>query len=148
MCCFQNMKHAAAKGKGLDNNEVLRMEPSEGLDIHLEEDSLKMIQPTPYDLCRGAILKDYIGNNALHRTAKRKLNNIALTVGNCGVVNSEENMRWQREQLIMADSVAEISRLEAEEKMIEKRAKNKLHNEKEHQQRQQNSKKKDITQIS
>jgi hypothetical protein len=32
--------------------------------------------------------------------------------------------------LIMADSVAEISRLEADEKMIEKLAKNKVHNEK------------------
>ena len=104
------MKHAAAKGNGLDNDEVSRMEPSEGLDIHLEVDSLKMIQPTPYDLRRGAILKDYIGNNALRRTAKRKLNNIALTVGNSVVVNIEENMRRQREQLIMADSVAEISR--------------------------------------
>jgi hypothetical protein len=39
-------------------------------------------------------------------------------------------MRWLREQLIMADSVAEISRLEADEKMIEKLAKNKVHDEK------------------
>jgi hypothetical protein len=129
-CRFRNMKHTAAKGKGLDNDEVSWMEPSEGLDIHLEMDSLKMIQPTPYDLRQGAILKDYIGNNALCRTAKSKLNNITLTVGNCGVINSKENMRRLREQLIMADSVAEISRLEADEKMIEKLAKNKVHDEK------------------
>ena len=38
-------------------------------------------------------------------------------------------MRRQREQLIMADSVAEISRMEAEEKAVEKRAKNKVHDE-------------------
>jgi len=58
------------------------------------------------------------------------LNNIALTVGNSVVVNSEENMRRQREQLIMADSVAEISRMEAEEKAVENRVKNKVHDEK------------------
>ena len=38
-------------------------------------------------------------------------------------------MRRQREQLIMADSVAEISRMEAEEKAVEKRAKNKVHDD-------------------
>jgi hypothetical protein len=42
----------------------------------------------------------------------------------CGVINSEENMHRQREQLIMAESVTEISRLEAEEKVIEKQAMN------------------------
>jgi hypothetical protein len=68
------MKHTAVEGKGLDNDKVSRMEPSEGLDIHLKVDSLKMIQPTPYDLRQGAILKDYIGNNAICRTTKRKLN--------------------------------------------------------------------------
>ena len=104
------MKQAATKGKGLNDDEVPQMEPNAGLDIHLYEDSLKMIHPTPYELHWGAIVKDYIGNNALCRTAKKKLSNIGLTIGNCGVVNSKENMRRQREQLIMADSVAEISR--------------------------------------
>lgn len=126
MCRFRNMKHAA---EDHDNDEVPRMAPSEALDINLFKDSLMMIQPTEYDLRRGAILKDYAGNNAKRRTAKRKLNNIAVTIGNCCVVNSEENMRRQREQLIMADSVAEISRMEAEEKAVEKRAKNKVHDE-------------------
>ena len=127
MCRFRNMKHAAANH---ENDEVPRMAPSDGLDIHLEKDSLMMIQPTEHDLRRGAILKDYAGNNAKRRTAKRKMNNIAVTIGNCCVVNSEENMRRQREQLIMADSVAEISRMEAEEKAAEKRAKTKVHDEK------------------
>jgi hypothetical protein len=122
------MKYAAANHK---NDEVPRMAPSDGLDIHLEKDSLMMIQPTEHDLRWGAILKDYAGNNAKRRTAKRKImNNIAVTIGNCCVVNSEENMRRQREQLIMADSVAEISRMEAEEKAAEKRAKTKVHDEK------------------
>ena len=124
MCHFQNMKHAAANH---DNDEVPWMAPSDGLDIHLEKDSLMMIQPTEYDLHRGAILKDYVENNAKRRTAKRKLNNIAVTIGNCCVVNSDENMHRQREQLIMADFVAEISRMEAEEKAVENRAKNKVH---------------------
>ena len=61
MCRFRNMARAAANH---DNDEVPRMAPSDGLDIHLEKDSLMMIQPTEYDLRRGAILKDYAGNNA------------------------------------------------------------------------------------
>jgi hypothetical protein len=130
MCHFQNMKHAAGKEEGLDKDEVPQLKPSKGLIIHLFDDSLKMIQPTAYDLHCSVILKDYIGNNALRKTAKRKLNNVSLVVGNYGVINSEENMRQQREQLIMAESVAEISRLEAEEKVIEKQAKNKVHDEK------------------
>ncbi len=118
MCRFRNMKHAAGKGEGLDEDKVPWLKPSKGLMIHLFDDSLKMIQPTAYDLRHGAILKDYIGNNALCKIAKRKLNNISLVIGNCGVINSEENMRQQREQLIMAESVAEISRLEAKEKLL------------------------------
>jgi hypothetical protein len=76
MCCFQNMKHAAGKGEGLDKDEVPQLKPSKGMMIHLFNDSLKMIQPTAYDLRCGAILKDYIGNNALCKTTKRKLNNV------------------------------------------------------------------------
>ena len=56
MCRFRNMKHAA---EDHDNDEVPRMAPSEALDINLFKDSLMMIQPTEYDLRRGAILKDY-----------------------------------------------------------------------------------------
>ncbi len=74
----------------MDKDEVPRLKPSKGLMIHLFDDSLKMIQPTAYDLHCGAILKDYIGNNALCKTAKRKLNNVSLVVGNCGVINSEK----------------------------------------------------------
>jgi hypothetical protein len=118
MCHFQNRKHAAGKGEELDEDEVPWFKLIKGLMIHLLNDSLKMIQPTAYDLCCCAILKDYIGNNALCKTTKRKLNNFSLVVGNCDVINSEENMRQQREQLIMAESVAEISRLEAEEKLL------------------------------
>lgn len=131
MCRFRNMKHASAKGKGLvDEDDVPPLEPSQELGVHLYDDSLKHIQPTAYDLRRGAILKDYIGNNALRKTAKRKLNSFGYIVGNSGVVNSEENMRRMREQLVMADSVAEISRLEEEDKEKEKREKNKVHDKK------------------
>jgi hypothetical protein len=129
MCRFRNMKHASAKGKGLVDDDIPRLEPSKGLAVHLYDDSLKHIQPSSYDLRRGAILKDYIGNNALRKSAKRKLNSYAYIVGNCGIVNSQENMRRMREQLIMAESVAEISRLEAEDKEVEKRAKHKVHDE-------------------
>jgi hypothetical protein len=131
MCRFQNMKHAAtAKGSGWNDNKITQMEPSSGLGVHLYANSLKHIQPTAYDLCRGAIIKGYIGNNAAHMSTRRKMNSVGYVAGHCGVVNSEENMQRMREKLTMADSVAEISRLEAEDKELEKREKNKVHNEK------------------
>ncbi len=129
MCHFCNMKHAAEKCKGLNDDQISQMEPSAGLRLHLYDDSINLIQPTPYDLCQGAILKDYIGNNAICKNAKRRMNSIGYLVGHCGVVNSPENIRRMNKQLTMGDSVAEIYRTEAEDKDLEKGEKNKARDE-------------------
>ena len=85
------------------------MHPSANLCVHLYPDSLKSIQPTANQLRRGATIKDYIGNNTARKCARRrKLNSYRYLVGHCGVVNSAENMKRMKEQLIMADLVAEI----------------------------------------
>jgi hypothetical protein len=95
------------------------MEPSPGLGVHLYNNSLNLIQPTLYSLCRGAIRKDKIGNDAAHKNARSKMNSVGYLVRHCGVVNNEENMQRMREQLTMADSVAEIRRIEAEDEEME-----------------------------
>ena len=130
MCIFRNTQHASAKGKGTDEDETTVMCPSANLAVHLYPDLLKSIQPTANQLRRGAIIKDYVGNNAARKCARRKLNSYGYLVGHCGVVNSEENMNRMKEQLVMADSVSEIHRKEAEDKVLEKLEKNKLNDEK------------------
>jgi hypothetical protein len=89
--------------------------------IHLDSDLLKSIQPTANQLCQGAIIKDYIGNNAACKNARRKLNSYGYLVGHCNVVNSVENMNRMKEQLIMANSVAEIHCKDAADKKPKKK---------------------------
>ena len=126
-CVFlRNLQHASAKGKGTDKDEMTVMCPSAHLAVHLYQDSLKSIQPTANQLHRGAIIKDYVGNNATRKCTRRKLHSYGYLAGHCGVVNSEENMNRMKEQLVMADSVSEIHRKEAEDKVLEKLEKNKL----------------------
>jgi len=130
MCIFRNLQHASAKGKGTDEDAMTVMCPITHLAVHLYPDSLKKIQPTANQLRRGAIIKDYVGNNAARKCARRKLNSYGDLVGHCGVVNSKENMNRIKEQLVMADFVSEIHRKEAEDKVLEKLEKDKLNYEK------------------
>ena len=74
MCIFRNIQHASAKGKGTDEDETTVMAPSAKLTVHLYPDLLKSIQPTADQLLCGAIIKDYVRNNATRKCAKRKLN--------------------------------------------------------------------------
>jgi hypothetical protein len=66
----------------------------------------------------GANIKYYIGNHAARKNAQHKLNSYGYLVGHCGIVNNTENMKRMKEQLVMADSIAE------------KQQKNKAYNEK------------------
>ncbi len=101
MCTYRNVQHASAKGKkGTDEDEPTLMRPSDNLCIDLYPDLLKSIQPNANQLLRGAIIKDYIGNNAACKCARRKLNSYKYLVGHCGVVNSAENMKRMKEQLV------------------------------------------------
>ena len=74
MCTYRNVHHASAKGKGSDEDEPSLMHPSANLCVHLYPDLLKSIQPTANQLRRGANIKDYVGNNAARKCARRKLN--------------------------------------------------------------------------
>ena len=97
ICIFCNTQHASAKAKGTDEDKMSVMYPSANLAVHLYPDSLKSIQPTANQLHRGAIIKDYIGNNAACKCARRKLNSYGYLVDHCGVVNSKENMNRMKE---------------------------------------------------
>ncbi len=120
MCCFRNVQRAAVKGEGESKDSITPLELSSGLSVHLYSDLLKSIQPTANQLLWGVIIKDSIGNNAACKNAQQKLNLYGYLVGHCGVVNSVKNMNRMKEQLIMADSVAEIYCKDAVDKELEK----------------------------
>ena len=46
MCHFQNVQHAASKGRGENKDKITPLEPSGGLSVHLYSNLLKNIQPT------------------------------------------------------------------------------------------------------
>ena len=50
ICCFRNVQHASTKGRGGNNDKITPLEPSGGLSVHLNSDSLKNIQPTANQL--------------------------------------------------------------------------------------------------
>ncbi len=119
-----------SKGRGENEDKISSLEPSGGLSVHLYSNLLKNIQLTANQLSRGAIIKNYIGNNAARKNAQCKLNSYGYLVGHCGVVNSIKNMKKMKEQLIMANLVAEIHRRDATDKELEKQQKNKGNDEK------------------
>ncbi len=110
ICRFRNVQHAATKGRGENKAKITLFEPRGGLSVHLYSNLLKNIQPTANQLRRGAIIKDCIRNNAARKNAQHKLNSYGYLVGHCNIVKNIKNMERMKEQLIMADSVAEIHR--------------------------------------
>ena len=91
---------------------------------------LKNIQPTANQLRRGAIIKDNIRNNVARKNTQRKLKSYGYLVGHCGIVNYIKNMERMKEQLVMANSVAEIHRRDAADKELEKQQNYKVYDEK------------------
>jgi hypothetical protein len=79
-------------------------------------------------------------------SVRKKMNSVGYLVGHCGGVISEQNMQRMRKQLTMADSAAEVSQLEAQDKELEKREKNKAMRRP--QQQQQSLKRKVVTLLS
>ncbi len=67
MCCFWNVQHAVAKGEEENKDTITPLEPSSGLSVHLYIDS---IQSTENQLRWGAIIKEYIGNDAASKNAQ------------------------------------------------------------------------------
>ena len=96
-----------------DDGKGVPCKPSANLDLAIAHDSISCIHPTDSHFRRSAILKDAVGDRAIRKCAQRKLNNIGNVIGQCAVVNSQENMARMKERLEMAASMAEIERVEA-----------------------------------
>lgn len=108
MVTIRNVNHSRVDEDG----QHVKIIPSTELNVEISSDALKCIQPTQSELRRANILHDSFGKRAIRKCAKRKLNNIGNIVGQCAVVNDETNMARMRENLVFAESMAEIVRRE------------------------------------
>ena len=104
------LKHMI-KVRNMRFTEEVRRGPTPGLDVHLMEDSLEMIQPTAEDMRRRNILKDHCGERAKRTCTQRKLNYIWLVIGHSAVVKYPENMKRMQKKLDFASACAEINRI-------------------------------------
>ena len=82
------------------------------LDLAIGDRQFECISPSERDLRYGQIMKDATGEGVTKKIAKRKLNNLGFAHGHCCIVNSDENMKRMKQDLQLADSIAEIKRLE------------------------------------
>jgi len=117
MVTFRNVNHSRVDEDG----QHVKIIPSTELNVEISSDALKCIQPTQSELRRANILHDSFGKRAIRKCAKRKLNNIGNIVGQCAVVNDETNMARMRENLVFAESMAEIVRREKANKTNKER---------------------------
>ena len=118
--------NAAAESK---DGGTVQIAPTAGLDVELADDALECIQPTVKELGMGAAMRNTVGvNKAKRKCAKRKMTNIGTIVGHSGVVNSKENMKKMKDQLVLADAISEINALEAADKEKKKNDMNTQHN--------------------
>jgi len=118
MCGFRNRKFA--KEVSIDDDSAFKpsplLEPSPYLDVHLYNDSLRAIMPTKEDFLRGNAMSHAHGIRAHRKMADRKLTNIGVVVGHCGIANSEGNLGNMMDALGFTTSLAETKRVQENEK--------------------------------
>ena len=112
ICKYRNIQTIAK----LKNGKITMIQPSSGLDIHLQQDSMSCIIPTDSELRRGNILRDAVGDEAERKCSSRKLTNIGTVVGHCDVLNSEDNIKKMADNLMFVSAVAEVARHRTNEK--------------------------------
>lgn len=120
MCKYRNI-HAAAMR--------VPVEPSSALDIHLMPDSLKCIIPTDSQLRQGDVLRDAVGEGAERKCSQRKLTNLGTVVGQCAVLNSDENVKKMENNLMFVAAVAEVARHKSNEKVEKDQQRKKQYND-------------------
>ena len=115
------------------------LRPSPCLDVAMTREQGRLLDPSPEDYFAGAIMRDAGGNGANVRMAKRKLNTLGnfryyshvlchiacfvsintcfcvICRSHCGIQNDPERIGRMRDELMVAQSVAEITALQQKE---------------------------------
>ena len=85
--------------------------PNAYLDVEMKPIQQRLLDPKPTDFMMYAIAKTVTGEGAKQSMAKRKLDALGNVRAHCGAANDPKRMKRLREQLALADSVSEISKL-------------------------------------
>lgn len=90
--------------------------PSAYLDVECSQVQKRLLNPTPVDYAMHEVMSHVHGEGAKQSMAKRKLDALGNIRGDCGLANDPERLQRLRNQLQLADSLAEISKATTEEK--------------------------------
>jgi hypothetical protein len=116
---FHHMCDFRARDPNISKEEAA--DPSPFLDCAVSKEQRMMMAPTPSDLSRREIMKAAGGTGASQKLAKRKLDMFASIKSHSGVANDPKRLKRMQSQLEMAASLAEISRLDADQKARQKK---------------------------
>jgi hypothetical protein len=86
------------------------LKPSSYLDVEMKTIQQQLLDPKPMDFMMHEIAKATTGEAAKQSMAKRKLDALGNVRAHCGVVNDPKRLKRLKEQLALADSLAEISK--------------------------------------
>lgn len=101
-------------------NRTVGAEPTEALGLMIGDRQMECINPSEDDLRKGRLIADAGGQGATMKIAKRKLDSLAYVRGRCGNMLHPDRMKRVRNQLKLAESMASIHRMEAEEAATKK----------------------------
>ena len=91
--------------------------PSAYLDVEFSCEQQRLLDPMPIDFAMHALMAATThGAGAQRKLARRKYDNLGYVRGQCGFANDPERMKRLRNQLALADAMAEMTRRTADEK--------------------------------
>lgn len=90
--------------------------PSAYLDVEYSSEQQRLLDPTPQDFAMHVIASHCHGEGAQRHMGKRKLDAVGNLRGQCGLANDPVRLKRLNNQLNLASSLGEISKLEAAEK--------------------------------
>lgn len=93
--------------------------PSSHLGVEYTPTQQMLLNPTAQDFTMAEIMSHAHGDGAQQALAKRKLDSLGNLRGLCGFANDEERMRRLKAQAQLASSLAEISKINTEEKNLQ-----------------------------
>ena len=90
-------------------------------DIEMSEDQKTILDPSTHDIMLREILKDYGGDGATKKLARRKLDSAGFVNAFCNHANSAKRIARLKSALQLAESMSEVSRAQQEEALAKKR---------------------------
>ena len=97
----------------------VKLTPSAHLDVEVSATQQRLLDPTPQDYAMHEIASHCHGEGAKQSMAKRKLDALGFMRGESGIQNDPDRMKRLRNQIHLAESLADISKAEADTKALQ-----------------------------